>query len=173
MKINTTDIFPNTEWDGGLLNVVGSDAQDTLDNFSNEIPRTLVQLMAPTADPSDYVQYVGSTGLLEQYLQPVFTVTESEKGTTISFADNGGAEGLHNYYDKQVDIWNYGKRITCYCRVEPQEIESLRKANTSVVDFRSKFKLNIDGEDIYCRLESIENYEPQNATHKCTFIFFN
>ena len=173
MKINATDIFPNSEWDGGLLNVVGSDAQDTLDNFSNEIPRTLVQLIAPTGDPSDYLQYVGSTGLLEQYLQPVFVVTEREEGTTISFADNGGAEGLHKYYDKQVDIWNYGKRITCYCRIEPQEIESLRKADTSVVDFRSRFKLKIDGEDIYCRLESIENYEPQNATHKCTFIFFN
>lgn len=112
--------------------------------------------------------YFGNRGLIHNYVQPIFSVKDDKE--SISF---GGAEGLHKYYDKQVDIWNYGKRITCYCRVEPQEIESLRKADTSVVDFRSRFKLKIDGEDIYCRLESIENYEPQNATHKCTFIFFN
>ena len=173
MEIDTAEIFPTTQW-GGLLNMVDKEAQDTLDNLDyGDIPQVLVQTQTPTADPSDYIQYVGSTGLLAEYLQPEFVITDIEANTNIAFDDRNGVAGLHKYYDKQVNAWNYGKRITCYCRVEPQEIESLRKADTSVVDFRSKFKLNIDGEDIYCRLESIENYEPQNATHKCTFIFFS
>lgn len=169
------ELFPLSPMGGGsLLNMVDKDTQDTLDNLDyGNIPQVLVQVMQPTDDPTETIQYVGATGLLADYLQPDFVVTEQNAGTTISFSDNKSVEGLHKYYDKQADIWNYGKRITCYCRVLPQEIESLRKAGTSDVDFRSRYLLNIGGEDIYCRLESIENYEPQNATHKCTFIYFN
>lgn len=171
----TIELFPLSPMGGGsLLNMVEKDTQDTLDNLDyGNIPQVLVQVMQPTEDPTETIQYVGATGLLADYLQPDFVVTEQNAGTTISFSDNKSVEGLHKYYDKQADIWNYGKRITCYCRVLPQEIESLRKAGTSPVDFRSRYLLNIGGEDIYCRLESIENYEPQNATHKCTFIYFN
>ena len=173
MEIDTAEIFPTTQW-GGLLNMVDEEMQDTLDNLDyGNIPQVLVQTQTPTADPNDYIQYVGSTGLLKEYLQPDFVITDIEANTNIAFDDRNGVAGLHQHYDKQVDIWNYGKRITCYCRVEPQEVESLRKAGTSDVDFRSKFKLKINGEDIYCRLESIENYEPQNSTHKCTFINFS
>ena len=152
--------------------MVDKETQDTLDNLDyGNIPQVLVQTQTPTADPSDYIQYVGSTGLLAEYLQPEFVITDIEANTNIAFDDRNGVAGLHQYYDKQVDAWNYGKRIVCYCHLYPQEIESLRKAGTSDVDFRSRFLLNIGGEDIYCRLESVENYEPQNITHKCTFVY--
>jgi hypothetical protein len=169
----TIELFPQSPMGGGsLLNMVEKDTQDTLDNLDyGNIPQVLVQVMQPTEDPTETIQYVGATGLLADYLQPDFVVTERNAGTTISFSNNKGVEGLHKYYDKQVNAWNYGKRIVCYCHLYPQEIESLRKAGTSDVDFRSRFLLNIGGEDIYCRLESVENYEPQNITHKCTFVY--
>lgn len=171
MEIDTAEIFPTTQW-GGLLNMVDKETQDTLDNLDyGNIPQVLVQTQTPTADPSDYIQYVGSTGLLAEYLQPEFVITDIEANTNIAFDDRNGVAGLHQYYDKQVNAWNYGKRIVCYCHLYPQEIESLRKAGTSDVDFRSRFLLNIGGEDIHCRLESVENYEPQNITHKCTFVY--
>lgn len=88
--------------------------------------------------------------------------------TTLSFADKEGKVGLHQYYDKQIALWEKGKRLTCYCRVEAWEIEALRY-NSENINFRSLFHLNINGEDIYARLESIE-YEPSNTTNKCTFI---
>lgn len=166
MSISARRVFPNSESEYSILQVADVDSQDNQSNVDlANIPRTLVMLQTSR---EENLMYFGNRGLIQYYVQPIFSVIDDTD--SISF---GGAEGLHKYYDKQVDIWNYGKRITCYCRVEPQEIESLRKADTSVVDFRSRFKLKIDGEDIYCRLESIENYEPQNATHKCTFIFFN
>lgn len=87
---------------------------------------------------------------------------------TLSFADKDGIEGLHKYYDKQIALWEKAKRLTCYCRVEAWEIEALRH-NSDNINFRSLFKLNINGEDIYGRLESIE-YEPTNTTNKCVFI---
>lgn len=87
---------------------------------------------------------------------------------TLSFADKDGIEGLHKHYDKQIALWEKAKRLTCYCRVEAWEIEALRH-NSDNINFRSLFKLNINGEDIYGRLESIE-YEPTNTTNKCVFI---
>ena len=53
-----------------------------------------------------------------------------------------------------------GVKMGANCRIYPHEIDSLRKAGASPVDFRSRFLLDINGENIYCRLESIENYEP-------------
>ena len=169
----TIELFPQSPMGGGsLLNMVEKDTQDTLDNLDyGNIPQVLVQVMQPTDDPTETIQYVGVKGLLADYEQPDFVLTDQNAGTTISFSDNKGVEGLHKYYDTQVNAWNYGKRIVCYCHIFPQEIESLRKAGTSDVDFRSRFLLNIGGEDIYCRLESVENYEPQNITHKCTFVY--
>lgn len=87
---------------------------------------------------------------------------------TLSFADKEGATGLHQFYDRQIELWRKGKRLTCYCRIEAWEIEALR-TNDDNLNFRSLFKLNINGEDIYGRLESVE-YEPTNTTNKCTFI---
>lgn len=170
-SISARRVFPNSESEYNILQVADASTQDDQSNVDlANIPRTLVMLQS---GEDDDLMYFGNRGLIKYYVQPIFTIVNHSTGDCISFGNVDGEQGFHYYYDKQVQAWNYGKRITCYCRVEPQEIESLRKADTSVVDFRSKFKLKIDGEDIYCRLESIENYEPQNATHKCTFIFFN
>lgn len=174
MNVSAQTVFPTTTNAGKLLQLASDDEQGTLDELEvSQLPYTVV-LKQPATGEEGVTEYnVGCTGLLVDYLQPNFTLVNSSYGWCLSFSDKEGVEGLHKHYDRQVEVWNYGKRITCYCRLYPQEIESLRKAGTSPVDFRSMFKLKINGEDIYCRLESIENYEPQNATHKCTFIFFN
>ena len=99
-------------------------------------------------------------------IQPSIVATLGD--TTLSFSDKDGKVGLHRYYDKQITLWEKGKRLTCYCRVEAWEIEALRY-NSNNINFRSIFHLNINGEDVYARLESIE-YEPTNTTNKCTFI---
>jgi hypothetical protein len=101
------------------------------------------------------------------YIQPPMSAV-IDGVATLSFADKDGIEGLHKHYDKQIALWEKAKRLTCYCRVEAWEIEALRH-NAENINFRSLFHLNIKGEDIYGRLESIE-YEPTNTTNKCVFI---
>lgn len=172
MNIPAQRLFPMTEYNGKMLQLAGEDAQGTLDDFDlSSIPATVVLLQSATGAEGENIYNVGCAGVLVDYLQPNFTAVDKVAKRSVSFADMDGVQGLHKHYDKQVEAWNYGKRITCYCRLYPQEIESLRKAGTSPVDFRSRFLLDINGENIYCRLESIENYEPQNVTHKCSFLY--
>lgn len=172
MNIPAQRLFPMTEYHGKMLQLAGEDAQGTLDDFDlSSIPATVVLLQSATGAEGENIYNVGCAGVLADYLQPNFTAVDKVAGRSVSFADMDGVQGLHKHYDKQVEAWNYGKRITCYCRIYPHEIDSLRKAGTSPVDFRSRFLLDINGENIYCRLESIENYEPQNNTHKCSFLY--
>lgn len=151
-----------------ILKTAGKDAKDTIDNIDYELPRTLV-LLSQKQNPFDGTMSIatsgiGSYGVLDKYVQPVMNTSPA--------LDFAGRIGLHRHYDNQVEIWNSGKQITCHCRILPQEIESLRKYGMHTkINFRSRFRIHLFGEDLLCRLQSIENYEPSKATCKCTFIY--
>lgn len=151
-----------------ILKTAGKDTQDTIDNIDYELPRTLV-LLSQVQDPFSgtidiATSGIGCYGVLDKYEQPIMNASP--------ILDFAGRIGLHRHYDKQVEIWNSGKQITCYCRILPQEIEALRKYEMHPrINFRSKFRIRLFGEDLLCRLQSVENYEPSKATCKCTFIY--
>lgn len=160
----------NKEFGGGnglIPAVAAKDKEDDVLEFNiSDVPHTLVFVdnhdssMLPLLPLNTAV--FGDVGTI----QPTLAATVGD--ATLSFADKDKTTGLHKYYDKQIALWKKAKRLTCYCRVEAWEIEALRY-NSDNINFRSLFRLNINGEDIYGRLESIE-YEPTNTTNKCTFI---
>lgn len=147
-------------------------SESTIADIDYALPRTVVQIVEPniSEDPSDWVTNVPTEGLLADYEQPVMVLYDMTGEDSLNFSDYEGDIGLNQHYSEQIKVWNDGKYIECYCRIMPQEIDSLRNAGTSAVDFRSLFLLSINGEDVYCRLAKVENYEPMNATHKCTFV---
>ncbi|MDR1197658.1 MAG: hypothetical protein LBK94_01415 [Prevotellaceae bacterium] len=80
-------------------------------------------------------------------------------------------KGLHENYEYNITMYNYGRRITCYIYLMPKDIESILFPNDSYKDFRGLFKLKIDGEYLLCRLEKINDYNPESgAATKCQFI---
>lgn len=141
---------------------------NVLDFNLADVPHTLV-LIPEGEESADSAQLPINTGVFGDVgnIQPPMSAV-IDGVATLSFADKDGIEGLHKHYDKQIALWEKAKRLTCYCRVEAWEIEVLRH-NAENINFRSLFHLNINGEDIYGRLESIE-YEPSNTTNKCIFI---
>lgn len=141
---------------------------NVLDFNLADVPHTLV-LIPEGEESADSAQLPIHTDVFGDMggIQPPMSA-EIGGVATLSFADKDGIEGLHKHYDKQIALWEKAKRLTCYCRVEAWEIEALRY-NAENINFRSLFHLNIKGEDIYGRLESIE-YEPSNTTNKCVFI---
>jgi hypothetical protein len=141
---------------------------NVLDFNLADIPHTLV-LIPEGEERADVATLPVSTAVFGDvgYIQPPMSAV-IDGVATLSFADSNGIEGLHKHYDKHIALWQKGRRLTCYCRIEPWEIEALRY-NDDNINFRSLFRLKINGEDIYGRLESIE-YEPTNSTNKCVFI---
>lgn len=141
---------------------------NVLDFNLADVPHTLVLIpegeeSADSAQLPIHTEVFGDVGNIQPPMSAVI-----DGVATLSFADKDGIEGLHKHYDKQIALWEKAKRLTCYCRVEAWEVEALR-FNSENINFRSLFHLNIKGEDIYGRLESIE-YEPSNTTNKCVFI---
>ena len=154
--------------DDNMLDVADRNAESTIADWNvNDVPTTVV-LVKKSDEDTEYPVTLPTMGVLEDYRQPEMKAdgsTGEDTGGSLSF------KSLRANYDSLIDTWNNGKRIECYCRILPQEIEALNKYGMTDLSFRSKFKLHINGEDIFCRLEAIENYEPQNATHKCIFFY--
>lgn len=79
--------------------------------------------------------------------------------------------GLNQYYRDNISAYNVGRRITMHLKLTSQDVEAFQFPNRLMRDFRAVFLLNIDGEDVPCLLESIEDYNPASgASTKCIFI---
>ena len=82
-----------------------------------------------------------------------------------------GANGLKSYYAKTIESYNYGKRITAQVKLSPADVENLMLPNDLRRDFRALYRLSIGGEDVYCRLEEINDYDPASAEPtECVFL---
>ncbi len=96
---------------------------------------------------------------------------EQSRTVSLCFEDRDNQKGLHQYYDKTIDTYNNGLRITLYLHLKPHEIEPFIIPNNQQQDFRARFKLRIHGEEIICRLEEISDYNPDlNQSTRCTFL---
>ena len=131
--------------------------------------------------PPKIVRYCGMTALDghpwgwpsydSQYPKIAFHDPQGEQPFTLCFEDRDGADGLHRYYDKAVELYNRGRRITLYLYLKPKDIEPLIVPNTLCHDFRALFRLTIAGETLLCRLEEICDYNPAGGqSTKCIFL---
>lgn len=174
---NAKEIFEAQQNDAPLLNLHARDTKSGVEDIDYEYHRTLVKVMGDYHFGYTTVT-INTRGVIADYKQPRLSFTEDGDDITLTFHDTMGTtteqiRGLRAYYDTYAQMYRTGKRITCYCAIEPQEIDAIRKYGTHpTLNFRSRYKIRINNEDILCRLESIDNYEPQNASHKCKFIYF-
>ena len=94
-----------------------------------------------------------------------------QNGWTLCFEDRDGVAGLHRYYDENIELYNWSRRVTVYLFLRPEDIEPLIVPNPSGQDFRALYRLRIDGENTLFYLESIEDYVPEsNQSTRCVFI---
>ena len=111
-------------------------------------------------------------GKYPSYPQLIFQ--DASKGVNLGFDDIDWMPteyGLNQYYKDNISAYNVGRRITMYLKLTPQDVEAFQFPNRLMRDFRAVFLLNIDGEDVPCLLESIEDYNPASgASTKCIFI---
>ena len=113
-------------------------------------------------DKKDYPRY------------PRLVFQDATKEINLGFEDINSTSvvrGLNQYYKDNISAYNYGRRITMYLKLTPQDIEAIQFPNREKQDFRAVFLLNFDGEDVPCLLEQIADYNPATgASTKCVFI---
>ena len=97
-------------------------------------------------------------------------VAFSSDGVNLCFEDRNGVTGLHQYYDKNIRMYNKSKRITAHLHLKSVDIEPFAKLNPLKQDFRAKFKLKIDEEYVFCNLESIVDFKNGERSTKCVFV---
>ncbi len=112
----------------------------------------------------------GWPGYGKVYPKIAFHDPEADPPFTLCFEDRDGAQGLHGYYDRQLETCRDGRRITLYLNLNPEDIEPLASPHSLCRDFRALYKLSINGETVLCRLEEICDYNPLRQPTRCIFI---
>lgn len=129
------------------------------------------------------VKYMGVVGLTEngdkmwpsKTSYPFITFRNREYNVNFGFNDiekyYQDIEGLHKYYDSNINAFNFSRRITVFLYLTEKDIEGFARLTDLKMDFRATYKLLIDGEYVFCELERIENFCPgAGVSTKCVFI---
>lgn len=151
-----------------LQNVPEGEDPEVIDSADLEITPVVgqfagVQERTITSDNPNYSLY-------NQYPRLIFQ--DLGKRINLSFANIYAAPGLRRFYQSNIAVYNYGRRITAYLDLHPQDVEPILLPNRLKRDFRAVYLLRIEGEEVPCLLETISDYNPAaGSSTQCTFIY--
>jgi hypothetical protein len=100
---------------------------------------------------------------------PLAAFHSATMGETLCFEDRDGCEGLHRYYDRELEEQATRGELTCSIYLSPQEYISLFAPEGEWATIRSRFRLQIEGSSSLFRLEAIEEYDPESMIARCVF----
>lgn len=151
-----------------IKNVPDTEEPATIDAVDTEITPVVCQLVGIERRTNG-----GDTLMYPNY--PLVSFQSAEHMVNLGFdditTDAGPVDGLSRYYRSNVRMYNYGRRITCHIKLEPMDVEPIIYPNRQRRDFRALYRLRLDGEDVLCRLESINDYNPVGGkATKCVFV---
>lgn len=90
-------------------------------------------------------------------------------GGTLCYEDRDGGRGLHRFYDAEVERRRKARAVTLYMRIDPEEWSALHRTGGAMPGADSTFRLTVDGETGIYTLRSVEDYDPRDASTRCTF----
>lgn len=94
----------------------------------------------------------------------------TKEGFTLCYDDRDGVRGLNRFRSKSAEKINSSKQIELYINLGVEDIEPFVVLNRLQRDFRALYRVKINGEYIYCRLEEICDYDPRgDGSTKCIF----
>jgi len=166
--LNRTGAYPDAP-DASLAQVGDRDRTGVPADTENlNFPPKIVRFLGVRTLPD--TQRWGWPGYGNEYPEIAFHDPSGDEPFTLCFEDRDGATGLHGGYDRSIEQYNSGRRITLYLRLNPEDIEPLISPNGLRRDFRALFKLAIEGETVMCRLEEISDYNPSAGSTRCVFL---
>lgn len=163
--INSTEHYANapSAW---LMQVGDRDAaQDDGSNFTPRIVRFCGLHPLPEGERWGYPTGQGVYPLAAFH----FPGDAAQAGFTLCFEDRDTIQGLHSYYDRQTTQESTCQRITISLRIAPHEYESLFSPGLGVPDVRTVFLLDTGQGSVRATLHTIDEYDPEAASVRCTF----
>ena len=88
---------------------------------------------------------------------------------TLGFDDGDGAQGLHRFYDRQLDQEATGEEIALWLRIAPREFEALADPGPEDASLRSIFRIDTGAGIVRATLRRIDPYDPEAASVRCLF----
>lgn len=108
----------------------------------------------------------------ELYPRLVFfepATSEYEQGVSLLVEERQGVAGLNRYWQKRIDQLNHARELELNIALRPEQVEALVIPNSLGEDFAAIYTLNIGGDELLCRLESVDHYNPYAKSTKCLF----
>lgn len=166
-SVNTTQVLPSAlsaSWlQAGDRDTNGDVYSDDL-NFPPKVVRYAGMETLPSGERWGWPSF-GT-----EYPATAFHSEGDPDGLTLCFEDRDGCLGLHRFWDRNIDMYNRGRSLEVWLRLEPSDVEPFIEPNRLRRDFRARFRLRINGETGYWRLEEICDYTPGAASTKCVFV---
>ena len=95
----------------------------------------------------------------------------TDDNLSLCFEDRDGKKGLNRFYGRSIDALRRGRRVTLFLFLNAADIEPLIRPSQWTSDFRSRYRLDIEGESGYYILEQVCDFCPERSRPtKCTFI---
>jgi hypothetical protein len=100
---------------------------------------------------------------------PLVAFHSPERGESLCFEDRDGCEGLHRYYDRELEEIALRGLLRCKILLPVADYVSLFDPNNESLSIRSRFRLEIEGAASLYTLRSIEHYDPLSGVATCLF----
>lgn len=91
-------------------------------------------------------------------------------GQTLCFEDRDGCEGLHRYYDTELDELSQRQVFECDILIHPHELKTFFNPNSTGATLRSHFRLRANGQESLFRLEAMSSYDMERHVARCSFM---
>lgn len=103
------------------------------------------------------------------YPLAAFHLDDPDRGFTLCFEDRDGQPGLHRYYDAEFEQQRRCRLLTLHLRLGPDDVEQLFRMQPLAPCVASVFIFRIGGERVRATLRTVEGYDPEAASTRCTF----
>lgn len=107
------------------------------------------------------------------YPLAAFHLDDPERGFTLCFEDRDGQQGLHRYYDTELEQQRRCRWLTLHLRLSPHDVEQLFRIQPFAPSVASVFGFRIGGERVRGTLHAVEGYDPAAASTRCTFALLS
>lgn len=138
--------------------------RDRVDQEDNIEPRVVLYYgVSPLSDGENWP----STVDVEGYPKAAFH--SASESYTLCFEDRDGCEGLHRFYDRELEECSERGLLRTNVYLPPADYVALFHPDHNGATIRSRFRLSVNNHSSQYRLQAIESYDPEHYVATCIF----